>query len=287
MSCCVCDSKVRLWKSLSSKKGVYYILLCKNCRFAFAYPRPKLSSLFDLYLTSRCGVERPITYDSIINEENRNPNSTIDAERMIDKIKEMLEANNILSRNFLDVGSGYGFFSKKALEKGFDVTAIELAETEQEITRRMTGLDPLAVSFEDFTGNSKLFSAILMSQVLEHALDVDKWIDKASSLLVPGGVVAIALPNFDSIIRILFGTKDPYICPPIHLNYFTKNSLSKLLIKHGFEIIYCNFRSRVSKDAVSRRFTKTIGSFIPIDSILRLADICGVGMFINMYAVKK
>jgi len=33
----------------------------------------------------------------------------------------------------------------------------------------------------------------------------------------------------------MFGTKDPVICPPSHLMYFTKKSLDKLLKEHGFE----------------------------------------------------
>ncbi len=286
INCCICGSKVSLWNKLSSGVNVYFLMLCKSCRFAFAYPRPEASSLYDLYSKSSQGVSCLIKYDDVIDEEKRNPNSVIDAERMISKIIDMLSKNNISSRKFLEVGSGYGFFSKKAMEKGFDVTAIELAETERAITKKMTGLDPVAVSFEDFSGSSKLFSSILMSQVLEHALDVDKWIGKASSLLVPGGVLAIALPNFDSIVRIFLGTRDPYICPPIHLNYFTKESLSRLLAKHGFGNIYCNFVYRISKDAINRRLSPLIGPFIPIKSVLRLAYNFGVGMFINMYAVK-
>jgi hypothetical protein len=83
-----------------------------------------------------------------------------------------------------------------------------------------------------------------MSQVLEHALDPSDWISRAARLLSPGGVLAIALPNFVGVYRLL-GVKDPFLCPPIHLNHFTPASMRLLLERSGLRVVRVCSESRV------------------------------------------
>jgi len=84
-----------------------------------------------------------------------------------------------VTRNrFLDVGCGYGFFSNEALDAGFDVVALELARNEREIAKKMTGLSPVSSSFEEFEYDRESLGVMFMSQILEHALDVNLWSKK-------------------------------------------------------------------------------------------------------------
>jgi 2-polyprenyl-3-methyl-5-hydroxy-6-metoxy-1,4-benzoquinol methylase len=243
--------------------------------------------LMQFYAASGHGNGTRKTLKIVTDTEIRNPNSTLDAERMTSKILYILEHRKVSGRRFLDVASGYGFFSMKAIEKGFEVRALEIAETEREITEEMTGLKPVAVSFEEYVDKPGSYSAILMSQILEHALDVNAWIAKASALLMTGGVLSVALPNFDSVLRILLREQDPYICPPAHLNFFTKNSLVKLLKKHGLVMVSSNYVSRISADVIQKRIPRILGKMLPISSTLKIADMFGIGIMINMYAVKR
>jgi 2-polyprenyl-3-methyl-5-hydroxy-6-metoxy-1,4-benzoquinol methylase len=239
------------------------------------------------YADSGHGDEPRQTLQIVIDAETRNPNSTIDAERMTGEMLDILKRGEVTDRSFLDVACGYGFFSKKALEKGFKVTSLEIAGTERGIAKEMTGLEPVPLFFEDYTVDSKSFSAILMSQILEHALDVNAWIAKVSALLIPGGVLAVALPNFNSFLRIFLGVDEPYICPPAHLNFFTKKSLEKLLKKHGLLLVSCCYVSRINQDVIKKRFPGIAGKILPVASMLRIADTLGIGMMLNMYAVKN
>ena len=50
-----------------------------------------------------------------------------------------------------------------------------------------------------------------------------------------GGYLLGETPNKRSLNLRIFKTKDPVICPPSHLLYFTKKSLDNLLREHGFE----------------------------------------------------
>ena len=82
-----------------------------------------------------------------------------------------------------------------------------------------------------------------MSQVLEHSIEPMEWLLKANSMLSKKGVLIISVPQFKGIYRLL-GLRDPYICPPEHLNFFTKKPKNCLEIS-GFKVLYHKGYSRI------------------------------------------
>ena len=230
-----------------------------------------------------------LTPESAISQERAQPNSTIDAARMVGTIDRLTRA--LANRRFLDVGCGYGVFSRCAIDAGFDVLPLELAENEREITRAQTGLDPVACTFETFESPPESFGVVFMSQVLEHAQDVNLWVGKACKLLVPGGILAVALPNFDSIFRRCMQENEPYIIPPAHLNFFTPKSLSLLMRTHGFQVEAVQWVSRIPRDTVLKRTPFLGGAAWPVvnaglSAVMGTLDSLRLGMIINAYGRK-
>jgi 2-polyprenyl-3-methyl-5-hydroxy-6-metoxy-1,4-benzoquinol methylase len=200
-------------------------------------------------------------------------------------------SNNSSYNKFLDIGCGYGFFSKEAQAAGFDVISLELAQNERKIAKDLIKSDPIASSFEEFECPPESLAAILMSQILEHAFDVNGWIAKAHSLLAREGVVAIALPNYGSIFRKVMQEKEPYICPPAHLNFFSANSLSRLLENQGFKVEAVQWISRLPKSAFEKRLPRLGKPLLPVinaasTAVLQAIDAARLGMMINVYARK-
>jgi len=291
--CPVCASPVVAWRSKQAGGHLYTIDRCVSCGFAFVNPRPSMAFLAEYY--SKVGLGRSGTghvnrdLESVIATERRDPNSTIDARRIVATVRSML--GSAAGKTFLDVGCGYGFFSREALNAGFDVRALELAENERAIAHEMTGLTPSACMFEEYAAPPGSMSAIVMSQILEHAHDIEAWVHKANVLLTSNGVLAIALPNFGSVFRRLLQEKDPYITPPEHLNYFSANSLSKLLRSQGFVVEKVEWVSRIPMDAVVRRLPGLAAVLLPIIRLaskasMKLVDALRLGMMINIYARK-
>lgn len=144
-----------------------------------------------------------ITAEQVVAREKSFPNSTLDAEDYISALMAFDSLDGARRRTppedkkFLDVGCGYGFFSREAKAAGMQVTALECAEAERTIARAVARVDPLPVLFEDYEGAPASFDVVLMSQVLEHAFDVNRWIRQAATLLKPGGLICIAVPNFN------------------------------------------------------------------------------------------
>ena len=292
-SCPICNALIKSWRVKKVGNSSYKLDLCLECGYSFVNPRPPLSFLMDYYSSfghghDGSGGETP-NLKSVLTQEQNYPNSTIDARRLIRTIKSLTKKAH--SGKFLDVGCGYGFFSKEALGAGFEVVALELAKNEREIAKEMTGLNPVACSFEEFESMPESISVVLMSQILEHAFDINFWIKKANNILVNDGIIAIALPNYGSVFRLVMQEREPYICPPAHLNFFSPDSLSRLLEKHGFRVEEIQWISRIPKSAFEKRLPKFMKPLLPIISVvssssLKAIDAVHLGMIINVYGRK-
>lgn len=291
--CPVCSSPSKTWRVKSSGNKQYIMDLCRTCGFCFVNPRPSFQFLMEYYASfgqGREDSEREIVdLKAVLAQEKHDPNSTIDAKRLTHTVKSLV--NNGSTNKFLDVGCGYGFFSKEALDAGFDVIALELAESERKITQELTGLIPVSSSFEDFEAAPESLGVVFMSQILEHALDVNLWIEKSHALLIKDGIIAIALPNFGSLFRMILQENESFICPPTHLNFFNPISLSKLLEKHGFKVEAIQWVSRIPKSTFEKRLPRFLKPFLPViiwtsSIILKCIDALHLGMMITVYARK-
>jgi hypothetical protein len=127
-----------------------------------------------------------------------------------------------------------------------------------------------------------------MSQILEHAHDIGGWMDKSRDLLAPGGLLAIALPNFDSLARRLLQEREPFICPPEHLNFFSAGSLTRLVEAHGFTVAATEWVTRVPRASLARRLP---GALVPLADLAGkvatgLVDAARLGSVLRLYARK-
>jgi 2-polyprenyl-3-methyl-5-hydroxy-6-metoxy-1,4-benzoquinol methylase len=81
---------------------------------------------------------------------------------------------------------------------------------------------------QDFAGER--FDAITFWAVLEHLAEPGAFLDKARSLLKPGGFCFVLVPNMQSLAARFLGARYRYLYPQ-HLNYFTRATLTKLVAR--------------------------------------------------------
>ena len=80
---------------------------------------------------------------------------------------------------------------------------------------------------------SKKYDCLILSHVLEHIYDIDKFIETISLNINDNGLLYIEIPNSEYYDKITD------ICPLQeinieHINFFSKYALNKLLIKHNY-----------------------------------------------------
>lgn len=125
----------------------------------------------------------------------------------------------------LDVGAGDGALVEALRRQG----------------REATGLDPFASgplvrsgSLADEEGGS--WAAVVFWHSLEHLPEPVEALEEAVRLLGPGGVVAIAVPNADSLQARVFGDRWLALDPPRHLVHLTSRALQTRLRRFGLRI---------------------------------------------------
>ena len=153
----------------------------------------------------------------------------------------------------LDVGAGYGGLAYTFSKAGYKPILLDLSMEVLAVADSVPNATGAGCSFEGFTWPSPL-SVITMSQVLEHAIDPVSWLAHARALLLPDGVMMVAVPNFGGVYRLL-GRRDPFICPPEHLNFFTVASLTRAIQASGFTVRHVSTDSRVVLSHHAKRFS--------------------------------
>ena len=214
-------------------KGKFELIHCTKCKFIHIMPLPTEAELLKFYQKEFYQKVKP-TYLKQDEKEREYWNMSYDEKLNI------LETNKIKNKKILDVGSGGGFFLRRAKEKGWDVLGIEPSLTAAKYAEKYK-IPTITDFFEkiDFSKKKK-FGAIHMNAVLEHSRSPNKILEIAHNLLEKKGMLIVEVPNeFNPLQLIAQKTlkKDEWwVVPKEHLNYFNFNSLSKLLKKNGFEI---------------------------------------------------
>ncbi|HEY6226277.1 MAG TPA: class I SAM-dependent methyltransferase [Verrucomicrobiae bacterium] len=132
----------------------------------------------------------------------------------------------------LDVGCSSGAFLYQLIQRfpgayeilGTDVSGAPLDYAESK------GVPVLRGDFLTHDFGVKKFDAVTFWAVLEHLLEPKRFLQKAASILEPGGKCFVLVPNMKSLAVRSIGKRYRYIYPQ-HLNYFTAATLKELAKK--------------------------------------------------------
>jgi hypothetical protein len=263
---CIYGGAKSCLSSFWCKKNNYSIRHCAFCNHGFVSNEVSPRDLADYYGSSS-------KYSDGFDVDSKRqdfPGSRSDAARYLSLIESALDRPRD-KINFLEVGAGWAYASRIASANKWIVDAIEYSPYCASSLREALPSDSLVYegSFESFcelrsqgssygrhtsgiSGAPRCYDAILMSQVLEHAINPRLWLSSAYKMLSEGGILVIAVPQYKGIYRFL-GSSDPFIIPPEHLSFFTRQSLGSLAIQNGFEILNVTGYSRIPFYSILRR----------------------------------
>lgn len=232
---------IKLFKECKYCKGniegineKFDLVKCKNCQLIFAR-----------YIFDQNEFEE--TYNKLYNSENpkyRN-HSIIEYENLKKGIYKIGYNRKVLinkyvspNANILEVGSGNGLTGCYIRNKfpNSEFTGIELDKKISEKAQSF-GLNILIGDFSIMSNMEEKYDVVLMWEVLEHIQDLKKCIELISNRLKPGGKFIFSVPNFNK--RNNYKNRKDSIyqdAPPIHLNFFTKESIKKIFNSEDFKI---------------------------------------------------
>ena len=138
--------------------------------------------------------QKQLFYDRFAEEFDSKMNM-YDTEKRVRIVFDELLPEDLSGKSLLDAGSGTGWFSLRAVERGAIVTSLDVGPQILEQvskkcdTTRVVG-DICDMKFED---NS--FDFVVSSEVIEHTLDPRRAVSELARVLRPGGIFALTTPN--------------------------------------------------------------------------------------------
>lgn len=176
-----------------------------------------------------------------------------DREAFDGRMRTLIEMSGLACGRVLDIGSSVGTFLEVAAEHGWRAVGVEPNPKAAAIARAK-GLT-VRTAFFDRHLASELgeFDAVHLSDVIEHVFDPVGLLHAATRALVPGGVLLVTTPDFDTLTGRMLQRK-----PKEHVVHFRRRSLAAAVTRAGFEVTGIERTSR-PRSIAAMRYSTTVG----------------------------
>jgi 2-polyprenyl-3-methyl-5-hydroxy-6-metoxy-1,4-benzoquinol methylase len=234
-NCPVCESTdisfVLKAKDETVSRQYFEVWQCNDCTLRFTQDIPDENHIGDYYKSS--------AYISHSNTSRGFINKLYHAVRSVtlrSKRKLVEKNSNKQKGNLLDIGAGTGAFASTMKNAGWNVTALEPDTTARTNAEKDFKIE-LLPSENLFNFQPNTFDVITLWHVLEHVHELHKYLDTFYSLLINGGTLIIAVPNYTSQDAKTYAANWAAYDVPRHLYHFSPESMHQLLSKHQFSIV--------------------------------------------------
>lgn len=228
--CKVCSFETRI---VNSK---FNLVECINCKLTFCN---------NIY-SENAFIE---VYDRLYNQTKQYNVHVKESEKLIAKKKyklgytkkiilDYILRNNV--KKIAEIGAGVGVVAHYLQNKEVDYLGIELDVKTAERAKKAS-LNIIQGDFKIINNIDEKFNCILAFEVIEHIQALDDLFKIIKHKLHPNGYLGFTVPNYNK--RLNYKEKHQKIYqspPPIHLNFFTIESLRNIAIFYGFKVEFIN-----------------------------------------------
>lgn len=147
------------------------------------------------------------------------------------------------SGKLLDVGCATGIFLDEAAARGWQVAGVDLSHW---AVKQARGRGLHHVHECDLYALPEVgpIDCVTMLDYIEHDPNPVRLVERVSQLLEPGGLLYITSPDIGGWAARLLGARWWGI-NPLHLYYFSRPCIARLLENHGFQIVVARSYTRV------------------------------------------
>ena len=212
--------------SLLARRGTYKIwtlVECPDCALQFFWPlrHPGVSYYHSTYVACRDASSQayPLAW------YHR-------------QFLEALPHDRPVGRTLLDVGCGPGMLLAKARDVGYQALGLDVNLAALQQAETIYGLRPDQLfrgTLEEWMGAhpEKKVEVITAFEVLEHLEDPARFLREVHTVLCPGGILALSVPNRERF----FLRRERSDFPPHHLTRWSSVTLCGALQRSGFDIL--------------------------------------------------
>ena len=197
---------------------------------------PSDRATYDLWRCGRCGsavtvgpAARPDAYES-----PPTPRLSGLARPLLSRFdRDRLALLGPARGTLLDIGAGRGRFVAAAQAAGWSAKGIEPSSRGVEAARAAYGVELERLPLAEASGT---YDAVTLWHVLEHLDEPGEALDHVASLLPPGGVLLVGVPNLASAQARIGRDRWFHLDLPRHRTHFTPAGLRAALERHGFVV---------------------------------------------------
>jgi SAM-dependent methyltransferase len=214
-------------------KDGFEIVRCPACGLVFRRDLPEPAALAEIY--SHEYFRRPEDdaggqgYDDYLEEEELH--------RINARVRVRRLGRHVAPGRLLDVGAAAGFFIDEARRAGWTVEGVDVSAEMTAWGRDALGLELRTAPFRASDHPSGAFDAITMWDYIEHSIDPAADLAAAYRLLRPGGVLALATGDVDSVLARVSGARWHLLTPRHHNFFFSTRTLRRACEAAGFSVL--------------------------------------------------
>jgi 2-polyprenyl-3-methyl-5-hydroxy-6-metoxy-1,4-benzoquinol methylase len=272
--CLLCGSEGGfLYKDLRdrlfSAPGIWNLMYCAKCEFAWLNPFPlfhDIPKLYQVYYTHEDNLsaqetfKRPlskvrmsellVTLRKLVRDcalfdlkyKNNAPLflrmavkiSSLFLPLYQEQIFSLMALTKLKNGKLLDIGCGNGGFLSQMAELDWEVYGVELDKEAISMAKKKEELRIFEGTLQDAQFKEETFDVITMNHVIEHLGDPLQTLEECFRILKKGGKLVVITPNLNSFGHLIFKRACRILEPPRHLYLFSAKSLLKSVEKGGF-----------------------------------------------------
>lgn len=204
--------------------GTFSICRCEGCGLLFNSPRLCDNGIRDLYGRNYYFFQR---------------SDAREFKRIVDMYQRTvaLVEDKITDRRVLEIGSAKGYLLAVMRRLGWDVRGIEVSRDAAKYANKKIGVDSFTGTLEEYAASAKRaeFPLVLAIDLIEHVLNPDVFVSCLGEVVTHNGIVVIDTPNGKSHNISVKGCEWKGF-NPFHIFLFSRDNITTLLQKHGFEV---------------------------------------------------
>jgi ubiquinone/menaquinone biosynthesis C-methylase UbiE len=214
----------------------YTVVICRKCGFGYADNIPE-QEVFDAYYQNMSKYE----YQEHSGQES--PQDLIRFKSIVDILVPFLSPQS----KVIEIGCATGKMLSLLKEKwGGEVMGVDPSLVCGETAERLYNISVYNYNLWDLPVPKEKFTCVILSAVLEHIRDLNRAIDKITSLLLLNGLLEIEVPDASRYAEFLGAPFQEFSTE--HIDFFSPISLDNLLQKHGYQKLICEQSVRSQSD---------------------------------------
>ncbi|NLE76978.1 MAG: class I SAM-dependent methyltransferase [Chloroflexi bacterium] len=227
--------------------AVYRVVRCAECGLAFVSPRPTAAEVARLYDETYFTAGAFPT--NIHSGGTAGHTATLASPRLRRRARQTHQAalrrmaavwrqqgGLAAQPRLLDVGCGAGYLLDAGRALGWSVQGVELSPYAARQAQETLGLPVVQGDLQSAGLPPGSFDLVVMRELLEHVEEPLALLQEARRVLRPQGLLWVQVPNDLEGLRMRLFRPVWWLIPPLHLTYFTRETLAAMLERAGFGV---------------------------------------------------